>query len=173
MADVGGRQVDNNDLGVMAAGAAALVFSFLPFWGVSYDVKGVGSASSSFNAWHSFGFLGLLMVLAAAGAVAARVFGDMTLPTLPVGWHVVVAGLAGLGTLLLVLRGFSYDSGGFSGFGSSVSAGVRWGGYLLFLAGIAESVFAVLALRESGESVSFDRGPTHGGGPDAPPPAAT
>src|SRR5580765_3219696 len=66
MANVGGREVDNNDLGVMAAGAAALVFSFLPYWGVSY--KGLGTGlSGSVTAWHGWAFLGLLMVLGGAG----------------------------------------------------------------------------------------------------------
>lgn len=165
MAEVGGRQVAKNDLGVMAAGAAALVFSFLPYVGVSYKIAGVGSSSASINAWHGIAFLGVLFLVAAAGVVAARVFGGVTLPTLPVGWHVLVAALAVLGSVLVIVRGLTYG-GDASGFGSSVSAGMKWGGYLLALAGIVESVFAVMALRESGESVSFERGTT-----DTPPPA--
>jgi hypothetical protein len=164
MAAVGGRQVDTNDLGVMAAGAAALLFSFLPYVGVSYKVKGFGGGSAHMNAWHSWAFLGLILVLAAAGAVAARVFADVTLPTLPLGWHVVVAGAAALGTLILLVRGLSWGGTEFSGLGTSYSSGMRWGGYLLVLAGLVETAFAVLALRASGESVSFDRGT-----PDAPP----
>jgi hypothetical protein len=168
MAEVGGRQVGNNDLGVMAAGAAALVFSFLPYVGVSFKITGVGSTSASINAWHGIAFLGVLLLVAAAGVVAARVFGGVTLPTLPVGWHVVLTALAGIGTLILIVRGLTYG-GDTAVLGSSVSAGMRWGGYLLSLAGIAETVFAVMGLRESGESLSFDRG-TQG---DVPPPATT
>ena len=164
MATVGGRQVDNNDLGVMAAGAAALVFSFLPYWG--YSLKGLGGGSASITAWHSYATLGMLLLIIAAGIVAARVFGGVTLPATPIGWHVIVAALAALGTLLVIVRALTI--GDFGIVGSSISAGVKWGGYLLFLAAVAETVFAVLALRESGESVSFDRGT-----PDAPPPAAT
>lgn len=162
MANVGGREVNNNDLGVMAAGAAALIFSFCPYWGVSY--KGLGGLGGSISAWHGLALLGVLMILAGAGIVAARVFGGATLPTLPVGWHVIVAGLAGLGTIIVLVRGLTYPHA--SGAGASV--GMKWGGYLLVVAGIAETVFAVMALRDSGESVSFDRGT-----PDAPPPAAT
>ena len=163
MANVGGREVNNNDLGVMAAGVAALVFSFLPYWGVSY--KGLGTGlSGSVTAWHGWAFLGLLMILAAAGIVAARVFGGMTLPTLPVGWYVIVAGLAALGTAIVLIRGLTYPH--LSGVGASV--GMKWGGYLLVLAGIVEAAFAFMAMRASGETVSFDRGT-----PDAPPPAAT
>jgi hypothetical protein len=164
MAAVGGRDVGTNDLGVMAAGAAALVFSFLPYVGVSYKVKGFGGGSAHINAWHGWAFLGLVLVVAAAAVVAARVFADVTLPTMPVGWHVLVAGAAGLGTLILLLRGLSWGGAEFSGLGTSYSSGMRWGGYLLVLAGLVETAFAVLALRASGESVSFDRGT-----PDAPP----
>jgi hypothetical protein len=163
MANVGGRQVGNNDLGVMAAGVAALLFSFMPYWGVSY--KGLGAGlGGSINAWHGLAFLGCLMIFAAAGIVAARVFGGVTLPTLPVGWYVIVAGLAGLGTLIVLVRGLTYPHA--SGLGASV--GMKWGGYILVVAGIVEAVFAVMALRDSGESVSYDRGT-----PDTPPPAAT
>jgi hypothetical protein len=158
MATLGGRQVEQNDLGVMAAGAAALIFSFLPFWGVSYKVAGHGGLSASLSAWHGLPLLGVLMLVAASAIVAARVFGGVTLPTVPVGWHVIVAGLAVLGAVIVILRGLTYGNNGYSAFGSSVSSGVKWGGYLLFLAAIAEAVFAVMALRESGESLSFDRG---------------
>ncbi|MDX6352041.1 MAG: hypothetical protein QOF84_6831 [Streptomyces sp.] len=168
MANVGGREVNNNDLGVMAAGGAALIFSFLPYWGYSVKSKGFGSAGGSISAWHSYAWLGMLLLVVAAGIVAARVFGGVTLPATPVGWHVIVAACAVLGTLLVILRALTIDNANYSGFGSSISSGVKWGGYLLFIAAIVESVFAVMALRESGESVSFDRGT-----PDAPPPAAT
>src|SRR3982750_1368036 len=97
MATVAGRPVDTNDLGVMGAGAAALLFSFLPYWGFSYSAKSLGGVSASITAWHGFAFLGLLLLFAAAGVGAARVFGGATLPELPVGWHVVVAGAAVLG----------------------------------------------------------------------------
>jgi hypothetical protein len=166
MASLGGRDVGTNDLGIMAAGAAALVFSFLPYVGVSFKITGIASSSASINAWHGVAFLGVLLLVAAAGIVAARVFGGMTLPALPVGWHVILAGLAGLGTVILLVRGLTYG-GDAAALGTSVSAGMRWGGYLLCLAGLAETVFAVLALRASGESLSFD------GGATGTPPAAT
>jgi hypothetical protein len=144
----------------MAAGAAALVFSFLPFWGFSYSAKTLGGLSASISAWHGAVLLGLLMIIAAAGIVAARVFGGVTLPTLPVGWHVIVAALGGLGSLIVILRGLTYPHASLPG----GSYGMKWGGYLLFLAGVVETVFAVMALRASGESLSFDRG-----APDTPP----
>ena len=166
MAEIAGRQVDTNDLGVMAAGGAALVFSLLPYYGFSYDLAGA-SFDGTFNAWHSYAAVGVLLLVAAAGAVAARVFGGVQLPTLPVGWHVAVAGAAVLGTVLVIVRALNYPHGHVPG----GSYGIRWGGYLLFLAAVVESVYAFLALRASGESLSFDRNPS-GGTPEAPPPAA-
>jgi hypothetical protein len=161
MANLGGRDVNTNDLGVMAAGVAVFVFSLLPYWGLSGG-NGFGGLNVSITAWHGWALLGVLLLIAAAGVVAARVFAGVTLPPLPVGWHVVVAGLAGLGALLVIIRGFTYPHASFAG----ASYGVKWGGYLLFLAAIAETVFAVLALRESGEPLAIDRDTT-------PPPATT
>jgi hypothetical protein len=162
MANVGGREVNNNDLGVMAAGAAALLFSFLPYWGVSY--KGLGGIGGSISAWHGLALLGVFMIVGGAAIVALRVFGGADLPTLPVGWHVIVAALAALGSFIVLVRGLTYPHAS----GAGVSVGMKWGGYLLVLAGVVETVFAAMAMRESGETVSFDRGT-----PDAPPPAAT
>ena len=156
MTRLGGRDVNRNDVAVMGAGAAAFVFSLLPYWGFSYDVKGIGGFSSSITAWHGFALLGVLMLLAAAGIVVARVFAGVALPAAPVGWHVIVAGLASLGALLVILRALTYPHASLPG----GSYGVRWGGFLLFLVAIAEAVFAVLAMRESGESISIDRGTT-------------
>jgi hypothetical protein len=163
MANVGGREVATDDLGVLAAGLAALVFSFLPYVGSSYKVKGLGGGSSHVNAWHGWSVFGLLLLVVAAAVVAARVFGAVELPALPVGWHVLVAGAAALGTFIVLVRGLSWGGTEFEGVGTSYSSGMRWGGYLLVLAGVAETVFAVRALRASGESLPFD-----GGTPDAP-----
>ena len=170
MANVGGRDIGTDDLGVLAAGLAALVFSFLPYVGASYTVKGFGGGSAHINAWHGWAFLGLLLLLAAAGIVAARVFGGVELPALPVGWHVLAAGAAAVGTFILLVRGLSWGGNEFEGIGTSYSSGMRWGGYLLVLAGLAEAFFAVRAMRASGESISFDRDPSSGGTPDVPPP---
>jgi hypothetical protein len=51
---------------------------------------------------------------------------------------------------------------------------VKWGGYILFLAGLAETAFAILGMRESGERIAFERpaGAPQAGGtiPTAEPP---
>lgn len=159
------KQVNRNDLGVIIAGAVAFIASFLPYWGFSYSLKGLGGFSSSVNAWHGYAVLGLLLIFAAAILVAVRVFGGTTLPTLPLGWHVIVAGLAALGTLLVILRGFTYPHASIPG----GSYGVKWGGYVLMLVGVVEVVFAVLAMRESGESLSINQKPATPPADSTPP----
>jgi hypothetical protein len=176
------KQINRNDQGILGAGILAFIASFLPYYGASYHVGPI-HGSVSVSAWHSYAILGLLLIFAAAGITAARVFGGKGLPTLPVGTNVLVGGLAGLGTLLVILRG--YTAGGGSGVGYSY--GVMWGGYVLFIAGIAMTVFAFLNFKASGEKIAWDSSampksaPTAGapGQPQAPygnavpyPPAA-
>src|SRR3954451_20614563 len=96
----GVQDINRNDLGVMIAGAVAFIASFLPYWGVSFKgttISGVhvGGGSASVNAWHSYAILGLFLIFAAAIVIAVRPFASM--PTLPVGLHVLAAGLAALG----------------------------------------------------------------------------
>jgi hypothetical protein len=143
------KQISRNDQGILGAGILAFIASFLPFYGVS---GGHGFVNYSVTAWHSYGLLGLLFVFAAAVIVALRVFANVQLPKLPVGVTVLVTGLAGLGTLLLILRGFTYPSAS----GGGVSVGVKWGAYIVFIAGIAMTVFAFLSFRASGEKIAWD-----------------
>jgi hypothetical protein len=79
---------------------------------------------------------------------------------------VLAAALAALGTLLVILRVFTYPHASYPG----GSYGAKWGAYVLFIAGIAEVAFAVLGMRESGEKIpSLNRDGS--GGPAAPPTA--
>ena len=145
------KQVSRNDKGIVGAGIVAFIASFLPYYGGSVSISGF-HASSSISAWHSYAILGLLLMFAGAAIVAARVFGGVAMPKLPVGVNVLVAGLAALGTLLVILRGFTADSGS----GAGYSYGVQWGGYILMIAGVIETVFAVMNFRESGEKLAWD-----------------
>ncbi len=158
----GVQEINRNDLGVMIAGVVAFIASFLPYVGASASFAGV-HVSSNANAWHSYAVLGLLLMFAAAIIIAVKTFASM--PTLPVGLHVLAAALAAVGTLLVIIRGFTVGNEGISG----VDVGVRWGGYILFIAGIAETVFALLGMRESGEKVPWQQG---GGSATPPPPPA-
>src|SRR5438105_15827433 len=121
------KQINRNDQGILGAGVLFLLLSFfVPFYGVTVSSIGGFGGSASVTAWHSYGFLGVLLVLIAVGIVAARVFGNASLPTLPVGPNLLVAGLATLGTLLLLLRGFTYKTAS----GPGISVGLKWGAYV-------------------------------------------
>jgi len=164
------KQINRNDQGILGAGILFLLLSFfVPFYGVSYSGRGAGfSASASWTAWHSYGFLGVLLILIAVGIVAFRVFGNGSLPTLPVGPNLLVAGLALLGTLLLLLRGFTYKTAS----GGGYSLGLKWGAYVIFILAIAIVVFAFLNFKASGEKMAWDQTAMGSGTAAAAPPAA-
>jgi hypothetical protein len=164
----GVQDVNRNDLGAMVAGAVAFIASFFPYWGVSVKSSVPGfSASNSITAWHSYATVGLLLIFAGAIVIAVKAFAGDSVPTMPVGVHVLAAGLAGLGTILVIIRAFTINNVDLPG----ISSGVKWGAYVLFIAGIAETVFCVLGMRESGEKVAWQSsGPAAPAGP--PPPSA-
>ncbi len=158
------NSVKTTDWGVIGCGAALLVFSFVSSYvTVSYQAdEGLGGSlagadtSAGVSAWNSYAVLGVLLLLAVAALAAARVFANVTLPTLPVGWNLIAAGVAALGTLLLVLRAFTYSGGGeFPG--GSIDVGPGWSGWLVMLLAVGETVFAVLAFRESGETAPWQQ----------------
>jgi hypothetical protein len=166
------KQINRNDQVILGAGILFLLLSFFaPFYGVSYHGAGGFHGSASVTAWHSYGFLAVLLIIIAVGIVAARVFANASLPKLPVGPNVLIAGLALLGTLLLLLRGLTYNSGS----GPGYSYGLKWGAWVLYILAIAVVVGAILNLRASGEKIAWDptamnKGAASGGG--VVPPAA-
>jgi hypothetical protein len=129
------------------------------------ELGGAFDASYGISAWNSYAVLGVLLLLAVGVFAAVRVFGNVTLPTIPVGWNLVAAGVAGLGTLLLVLRAFTYDEGGFS----QVDIGPGWSGWVVMLLAVGVTVFSVLAFRESGETAPWQQRQSEP--PASPPPA--
>jgi hypothetical protein len=139
------KQVSRNDKGLIGAGIVAFIASVLPFVGISGSVRGV-HYDAHINAWHGYAILGLFLIFIAAGIAAARVFAGASLPKLPVGPNVLVAGLALLGTLLVFLYGITYGNG----------TSIQWGGWILIVVGIVETVFAVMNFRSSGEKLAWD-----------------
>jgi len=154
------KQIKRNDQVILGAGILFLLLSFFaPFYGVSLHEGGFGG-SASVTAWHSYGFLAVLLIIIAVGIVAARVFGNASLPALPVGPNLLVVAVSGLGTLLLLLRGFTYKSGS----GPGYSYGLKWGAWVLYILAIAVVVGAVLNLMASGEKVAWDSTAMNKGG---------
>jgi hypothetical protein len=155
------KNLPRNDQAVIGLGILAFIASFFPFYGVTVNVGGF-KGSSSISTWHSYAVLGILLVLAATILAAAQVFAGSSLPSMPVSANFLVAGLAALGTLLIIIRGFTYDSASAPG----ASVGLKWGFYVVMIVCLAQVAFAVMRLRESGEAMPWEsRG-------SAAPPAA-
>jgi hypothetical protein len=166
------KQIKRNDQVILGAGILFLLLSFFaPFYGISYHGGGFGG-SASVTAWHSYGFLAVLLIVIAVAIVAARVLGNASLPALPIGPNLLVVVLSGLGTLLLLLRGFTYKSAS----GGGYSVGLKWGAWVLYILAIAVVVGAVMNLMASGEKIAWDPTAMNKGGGAAAggvvPPAA-
>jgi hypothetical protein len=151
------KQLSTLDRVIAGGAAVAFIASFLPWYGVS-----VGPFSASVSGW-SAGFTawaGALLVLRRSGA---------TLPSLQVGPSVLVAGIAGLGLLLVIIRWASLPRYHISDL--SYDAGARYGLYIALIAGIAEVAAAVMAMRASGESIPWTQAHQAETPPEAPPAA--
>jgi hypothetical protein len=151
------RSLNRNDQVVLGAGVLAFIASFFPFYGVTINVGGF-SGSSSIDTWHSYAILGILLVIAATLLAAAQVFASGSLPELPVSANFLVAGLSALGTLLIIVRGFTYDTASAPG----GSVGLKWGFYVVMILCLVQVAFAVMRLRASGEQMPW-QATSHGG----------
>jgi hypothetical protein len=149
------KQVSRNDQIVMGAGALAFIFSFFPDYAVTGKF-GLLHGSVHYNGWQGIGILSILLFLVAGGIVAVRNFTQVQLPKLPLGWNVIVAGAAALGTVFLLLEGFVL----FDPYGASsvpgVSTGFGWGGYILLILGVAQTAFGYMTMKASGEKIAWD-----------------
>jgi hypothetical protein len=150
--------------GALVAGVLALILSFIE----KYVTVSSGPISVGINAWDSWATLGILLIVVSTAIVAVKAFAKENLPA-GAPWSLIAAATAGLGTLLLILRAFTYSDGGL---GDSVDIGPGWSGWLLFVAGIALTAFTVLSFRESGEKMPDFKNNNSGGTPPSTPPAA-
>src|ERR1043165_3618785 len=135
------------DLAIVGAGLLALIVSFISGFSASFSGGGF-SYSHTWSAWHSYAVLGMLLLAVATAIAALRVFMPEAIPgNLPVGAYLATAAAAGLGTLLVFVRGVTLDagpSGSLAGFTYKASAGLSWGGWLIVILGIAMTVLAVM-----------------------------
>lgn len=155
------KSVGKFEQGALIAGVVALILSFIS----KYVTVSAGGFSAGINAWDSYATVGILLIIVSTAVVAVKAFASENLPA-GVPWNLVAAAAAGLGTILLILRAFTYSDGGL---GDRVDVGPGWSGWLLFIAGIALTAFTVLSFKESGEKLpEFNKG----GNNPPPPPAA-
>jgi hypothetical protein len=142
------KSLGKHEQGALVAGVIAIILSFFE----SYVTVDAGPVSVGTNAWDSYATLGILLVLAATVIVGIKAFAPETLPD-GVPWSLIAFAAAALGTLLLILRAFTYGDGGLS----QVDVGPGWSGWLLFVAAIALSVFTFLSYKASGERLPQGR----------------
>ena len=149
------RELPRIDQAFLALGLLILVASFLPWYRASYSTEFLGhriSGSGSTHAWHGLAAVGVLFMLIATAVVAAQLFAATALPELKVSWNIVVVAVDALGAVFIVIRSLDLPSAD----GFSVS--LRWGGWILILAAIAQVVVAGLRFRASGESMPWAAG---------------
>jgi hypothetical protein len=153
------KKVSPIDWGVIGGGALALIAMFMPWWGTQG-----GPINVSRNAWGAGigAWLGALLVIGAAAVVLVRHLGK-ELPELPVGENLLVLGLAGLGTILILLRLLTLDAADLA----VVEYGRKIGSWIGLLAGIVATAAAFLRFQASGEPLAFG---TSGAATSAPPP---
>lgn len=143
-------KLTNQDKLIAGGGAVAFIAAFLPWYGYRgplpiYDASVMGW-SAGFTA-----FLGILLLVAAGVYVVAQRQGS-SVPKLPVGPAVAVAGAAIAGLLLVIIRWLSMPRvhAGLAG-----SIGPRFGIFLALLAGVVEVAGAVMEFRASGETLPW------------------
>jgi hypothetical protein len=150
-----------NTQGALVAGAVALVFSFFSRF-TSVDLGPYGSGGIS--AWHSYATFGMLLIIVGVAVIAAKAFAAQTLPA-EVPWNLVALATIALGTILVILRGLTYEI-----------ANPGWSGYVVFVATLALTYFAFALFKDSGEQIpEFNKGgsstpPVAGPTPPAAPP---
>ncbi|MDQ1698727.1 MAG: hypothetical protein QOG34_590 [Frankiaceae bacterium] len=154
MARIDLADMPRRDQAFLGLGVLILILSFLPWYGgdVSANILGTHvSRAWSTNAWHGWAALGLILMLIATAIVATELLSETKLPELRVSWAIVVFALDVVGGLLLVIKSFNLPSASGTGF----SVGLRWAGWLLVIAAIAQVVVAALRFRASGETMPW------------------
>ncbi|MBM7772821.1 putative membrane protein [Actinokineospora baliensis] len=161
MANFDPKRVTPIEWAGIGAGALAFIFSFFPWYSVSYDgPSGLGMAgfNTSFGAWSIGigGWLPVLLLVAAAVVLLLPHFGT-AVPNLVTIW----LGLAAAAVVIILIRWLTLDgTSGVEGLG--VSAGAGFGLYLGLLAAIASAVGAGLAFANTRKAVPPQAPPAPG-----------
>lgn len=149
------------------SGVLLLIIMFLFDW-FTIDVGGgVFDVSTGGNAWESFGFIDLVLFLAAAAGIAlAVVAAAASKPDMPVALSAITAGLGILGVVLVIFRIISPPD---FGVGDLVDVGRGIGVFLglVAVAGVAYGGWAAMQAEGTSFGAQTDR---VGGGNEPPPP---
>src|SRR5215210_2410387 len=135
----GAGSLSTNERGVLIAGSVAALLSVFPrYITVTFDGPGF---DESYTAWTGSATIGMVLLLGGTALIGIEALSDDTLPA-AVPWHLISVGAAVLGTVLLILRALTAGSSA-----PGVDVGPCWSGWLLFVAAITLTVFAVLSFR--------------------------
>ena len=139
------KAVDRNDLGAMVTGTLAVILTtFGSYITISTSPPLPPTVDpNGYSAWDGVGGLASLLLVLGVIVVAVRIFGpDLLTPKVP--WHYLVAGAAGLGTLMLLIKGLTFGVDGPQVVQDNVDVGIGWSGWAVIALGIAFAVFAYL-----------------------------
>ena len=140
------------DRGIVGGAAVVFISGFLPWWGYKGPLTVYGGSVKGFSTGFT-GWAGILLLFLAGLYLFLRRM-EVSLPDLPVGPAVTVAGLAAVGLLLVIIRWLTLPSVPAALRGS---IGTKWGLYVALLAGIAETACAIAEFRASGEPVPWQQ----------------
>jgi hypothetical protein len=154
------------DWAIVGGAGVAFIAGFLPWYGYSGPLSlysaSVSGWSAGFAAWAGT----LLLTLAGVYLFLRR--SGASLPTLPFGPAVAVAGAGALGLLLVIIRWVTFPTvhAGLAG-----SIGAKYGIYLALIAGVVEVGAAVIQFRASGEELPWAQKASEPSPPDDQPAA--
>lgn len=132
------------DLAQIGLGVLLLIASLMPFYSYSVSSNGVDYGGASFSAWHGFfGWFGVLLGVAAAGVLAAALFGNVAIPSL----RLIVLGLFGASAVCLLLALFIIPGGGYDAPG--FSSGHSFGYWLALLCALGGTALAFMRKDET------------------------
>ncbi|CAN5206930.1 hypothetical protein BH24ACT23_BH24ACT23_03170 [soil metagenome] len=147
-----------------ASGIALLLIMFIFDW---FSVEG-GGLSIGINAWEAFGFIDIVLFLAAAAGIGLAVISaSQSQVNLPVAMSALAAGLGGLATVLILFRILSPPDGGA---GDLIDVGRSIGVFLGLIAAAGVTYGGWTAMQEEGTSFSDQADRLQGDRSNDPPP---
>ena len=146
------KRLSNLDRAITGGAALVFISGFLPWWGYSGPLGLYGTSVDGFSAGFS-AWAGILLLTLAGVYLALRRF-EVSLPALPLGPSVVVAGVAILGLVLVIIRWLSLPH---VHAGAAGSIGSKYGVWLAIIAGAVEVGAAVAELRASAEPLPWQQ----------------
>jgi hypothetical protein len=143
------KNLSTLDRVVAGGGAVAFIAGFLPWYGTSGVISvSVSGWSAGFEGW-----FGTLLLTAGAVYLVLRRSG-VSMPSLPFGPAVTVAGASVIGLALVILRWLTLPRGGFRGI-ASFHYGPKFGIWIAMIAGVVEVVGSIMEFRASGENLPW------------------